>query len=102
MSVDLYVDQSYGNYVAAAAKFGVVPVVKKEYRDLLFSAASALKDCPDVNGDHPYVLVAISDLYMKAKKIGENLDISFMDRETFNLTTKFKEEQQCPTKQRSK
>jgi hypothetical protein len=94
MSVDRYVDQSYGNYVAASAKFAVVPVEKKLYRDLLFSAASALKDVLDTQqGDHPYVIVAIGDLYMKAKKIGENLDVSFMDRETFNLTTRFKENQ---------
>lgn len=92
MSVDQYVALSYDKYVGATEKFGVVPVEKKEYRDLLFSAASALKDILDTQqGEHPYVLVAIGDLYMKAKKIGENLDVSFMDRETFNLTTNYKE-----------
>jgi hypothetical protein len=51
--------------------------------------ASALKDCNDIDNDRPYVIVAVGNLYMKAKKIGENLDISFMDKETFNLTTQF-------------
>jgi len=103
MSVEVYVDQSYQNYVAATGKFAVDPVKKEEYRDLLFSAATALKECLDTRqGEHPYVLVKVGDLYMKAKKLGENLDISFMDKETFNLTVKYKEDQQCLTKQRSK
>jgi hypothetical protein len=89
MSVDKYIDQSYQNYLGATEKFSVAPVDKKEYRDLLFSAATALKDVQDT----AYVIVKIEDLYMKTKKLGENLEISYMDRETFNLTTKFKEEQ---------
>ena len=92
MSVDKYVDYSFGLYIQAAEKFGVVPVDKKEYRDLLFSAVTALKECPEVHGEYPYVFVKVSDLYMKAKKKGENLDISYMDKDAFNLVTNFKQE----------
>lgn len=101
MNINDYLDQSYKQYLQAASKFSVDPVDRDEYGNLLFSAASALKDCRDETNEHPYVIVVVKDLYMKAKKVGKNLEVSYMDKETFNLTTKFKEDS-CPTKQRSK
>lgn len=91
--IDKYINYSFDLYIQASSKFGIVPVDKKEYRDLLFSAVTALKECSNVHGEHPYVFVKIGDLYMKAKKIDENLDISYMDKEAFNLVTNFKQKE---------
>lgn len=92
MSSEALVEQSYKYYIQATVRFSAIPVEKKEYRDLLFSAVSALKDITELPRDeYPYVIVKIDKIYMKAKKIGENLDVSFMDKETFDLTTKYKQ-----------
>ena len=90
-SIDKYIDHSYDQYINATSKFGVDPVDKKEYRDLLFNAGYALKEAKNESGYPPYVIVKVGSLYMKAKKSGDNLDINYMDKETFYLTTNYKE-----------
>lgn len=90
-AVDKYIDQSYDQYINATLKFGVDPVSKKEYHDLLFSAGYALREAVNESGYPPYVIVKVGSLYMKAKKRIENLDVSFMDKDTFDLTTTYKE-----------
>ena len=89
MNVDSYIDQSYNQYQLACEKMQAELISKKEYRDLLFSAVFALKEAKEEERSHPYVLLKVGSIYMKAKKIQDNLDISFMDKETFQLTTNY-------------
>ena len=98
MIPDEIVDLSYGKYLQATQRLAVVPIDRKDYRGFLITAAVALKDCPESNEEHPYVFIKVGDVYMKAKKIGESLELSYMDKETFKLTVQFKEDTQCHPK----
>ncbi|HLD91417.1 MAG TPA: hypothetical protein VI911_10470 [Patescibacteria group bacterium] len=89
MSLDEDVDKSFNLYLRATEKFKVVPMERKDYKELLLNALYALRDCYSQRGADPYVIVKANDLYMKAKKLGDNLEISYMDKETFQLTTSF-------------
>ena len=89
--VDKVVETSYSHYMDATTKYGVVPVEVEEYRSLLFSAGTALRDCTDLPNDgNPYVIIKVGSLYMKAVRVGDNLQVSFMDTEAFNVLTQYK------------
>jgi hypothetical protein len=85
MSIDVYLDSSYNQYIAATLKFNNLKVNKIDYKNYLLNAVANLKDC----NDGAYVIVDINTLYMKVKKVGENVDVSYMDKETFNLITNY-------------
>ena len=91
--IDQYIDHSYSLYLDTTTKYVVAPVDKKEYRELIFSAGYALKECHySKDTGHPYVIVKVGDLYMKAVKVDEQLRVSFLDREAFNVLTTYKKE----------
>lgn len=81
-----FIENSYNIYCKAATKLNSNIIEYNEYSDLIFSAGAALSNI--THNQAPYVILRVGDIYMKAKKINDNLDISYFDKEMFDIITK--------------
>lgn len=90
MTLDAYILDSFNQYINATLKFNAESIGYKEYKEIILGAAETLKDYLDGSGKRPYVITKVKSIYIKTKKIGDNLEISYMDEETFQLTTNYK------------
>lgn len=84
--IDIFIKNSYDIYNKAAPELNANIVSYNEYKDLIFSAGSALSNI--THEQSPYVILRIGNIFMKAKKINDNLEISYIDKEMFDIITK--------------